>query len=301
MDVRKLDLNLLVTLEALLAERNVTRAAERIGLSQPAVSAQLARLRDIFEDQLLVPAQRGMTPTAYAIELQAPLRHALDQVRDVVTKSGDDFSPETAAMTIAIAATDIVQAGVCLPITLALRQDAPNMRFALRPLAWELVDKELENGTLDCAIIIPAAATPTMRVRPLHETTWHLIARVEHPVVRGSISLDQFCALDHVLTEPSRATFEGVTDTALKALGRERRVVLSVADFLVAMQAVARSDLIAVIPTSALRIKPTDLQFLEPPLKMPASKLVLAWHERVHAHPGHRWFRNAFVERFQMF
>lgn len=301
MDVRKIDLNLLVTLEALLAERNVTRAAERIGLSQPAVSAQLARLRDIFDDQLLVPAQRGMTPTAYAIDLQAPLRSALDQVRDVVTKSGDDFAPETAAMTIAIGATDIVQASLCLPSMLALRGHAPNIRFALRPLAWDSVDKDLENGTLDCAIIIPAAATPTMRVRPLRETTWHLIARVGHPSITGSISLDQFCALDHVLTEPNRATFEGVTDAALRAMGRERRVVVSVADFLVAMEAVARSDLIAVLPTSAIKVRRPDLQFLDPPLKMPASQLVLAWHERVHAHPGHRWFRNAFIERFQMF
>src|SRR5579872_6712201 len=104
MDTRRLDLNLLVALEALLAERNVTRAASRLHISQPALSAQLARLRNIFNDQLLLPAQRGMVPTARALELQGPLRRALDEVRRVTVR-GRAFDPADASLTLTIAAS----------------------------------------------------------------------------------------------------------------------------------------------------------------------------------------------------
>src|SRR6218665_263093 len=111
MDGKRLDLNLLVTLEALLAEQNVTRAAERLHLSQPAVSAQLARLRALFDDPLLVPAQRGMTPTAKALELLAPLRQSLEQVRAAVSDHAN-FDPARAQLTLTIACTDYLQAVV---------------------------------------------------------------------------------------------------------------------------------------------------------------------------------------------
>src|ERR1700722_15918702 len=113
MDTSKVDLNLLVTLEALLAEQNVTKAAARLNLSQPAVSAQLNRLRDVFEDPLLVPAHRGMTPTAKALELLAPLRQALDQLRTPLASHGS-FSPGRATLTVTIACTDYIQAAVVL-------------------------------------------------------------------------------------------------------------------------------------------------------------------------------------------
>ncbi|WOD09843.1 LysR family transcriptional regulator [Pseudomonas sp. NyZ704] len=120
MDTRRLDLNLLVTLEALLIEQNVTRAAARLHLSQPAVSAQLGRLRDIFDDPLLIPAHRGMTPTVKALELLVPLRQALDQVRATVT-THLNFEPATASLTVSIACTDYVQAALIKHLVVAMR------------------------------------------------------------------------------------------------------------------------------------------------------------------------------------
>ena len=131
MDTKRLDLNLLVTLEALLVERNVTRAAARLHLSQPAVSAQLNRLRDVFDDPLLIPVQRGMTPTAKAIELLDPLRQALDQVRATVA-THRNFNPAKARLTVAIACTDYMQAAVVKPLVLEFRTMAPGVRVALR-------------------------------------------------------------------------------------------------------------------------------------------------------------------------
>src|SRR5688572_30327208 len=119
MDSKRLDLNLLVTLEALLVEQNVTKAAARLHLSQPAVSAQLSRLRNAFDDPLLIPAQRGMTPTAKAIELLDPLRQALDQVRGTVARHRS-FDPAKAKLTVTIACTDYLQTAVVKPLVLAL-------------------------------------------------------------------------------------------------------------------------------------------------------------------------------------
>jgi DNA-binding transcriptional LysR family regulator len=127
MDTNRVDLNLLVTLEALLAERNVTKAAARLHLSQPAVSAQLNRLRDVFDDPLLVPAHRGMTPTVKALELLAPLRQALDELRNTF-QTHRDFSPARAALTLTIACTDYIQAAVVLPLVLALGRAAERNR-----------------------------------------------------------------------------------------------------------------------------------------------------------------------------
>src|ERR1700722_13760899 len=120
MDSRRLDLNLLITLEALLVERNVTNAAARLHLSQPAVSAQLNRLRNVFDDPLLIPAQRGMTPTAKAIELLVPLRQALDQVRATVA-THSNFDPAKAKLVVVIACTDYLQAAVVMPLVVKLR------------------------------------------------------------------------------------------------------------------------------------------------------------------------------------
>jgi len=133
MDSKRLDLNLLVTLETLLVEQNVTKAAVRLHLSQPAVSAQLQRLRQEFDDQLLIPAQRGMTPTAKAIELLDPLRQALDQVRATVA-THRNFDPAKAKLTVAIACTDYLQAAVIKPLVVKLRTRAPGVRVALRNL-----------------------------------------------------------------------------------------------------------------------------------------------------------------------
>ena len=140
-DTRRLDLNLLVTLEARLVEQNVTKAAARLHLSQPAVSAQLRRLRDVFDDPLLIPAQRGMTPTAKAIELLDPLRQALDQVRATVA-THRNFDPARARLTVTIACTDYLQSAVVKPLISSIRK--------------ETVAGAVEGWTLTCVEFAPS-------------------------------------------------------------------------------------------------------------------------------------------------
>jgi DNA-binding transcriptional LysR family regulator len=290
MDSSKVDLNLLVAFDALLAERNVTRAAKRLGLSQPALSAQLARLRDLFGDPLFLPAQRGVTPTARAIELEAPVRRALDQVQEVLAR-GRGFDPATADLTVAIAASDYGQLAVIAPLVLDLRLSAPKLRIAIRQLDGNLLGQQMEAGAVDLAVMTPSTAPRTLRTRLLFHERYVTIARPRHPMVKAKLTLDDFVALEHVVVSPRGGGFEGPVDTALTKLGRTRRIVVSTASFLFVPELVAGSDLIATVPERLVRERDKRLRVFEPPLPVEGFAMGLAWHERTHHHPAHRWLR----------
>jgi len=290
MNTKKIDLNLLVALDALLAERNVTRAARRLGLSQPALSAQLARLRDLFGDALFLPAQRGVTPTARAIELEAPVRQALDQVHNVLAR-GRGFDPATADLTVAIACSDYVQLAVIAPLVLDLRASAPKLRIAIRQLDGALLGPQIEAGMVDRAVMTPSTAPPALRTRRLFHERYVTIARRRHPGVKGKLTLDDFVTLEHVVVSPRGGGFGGPVDTALGRLGRKRRIAVSAASFLFVPELVARSDLIATVPERLVQGRAERLQVLEPPLPVEGFAIGLVWHERTHQHPAHRWVR----------
>ena len=291
----KLDLNLLVTFEALLAERNVSRAATRLGLSQPAVSAQLARLRDVFGDRLFIPAHRGMVPTNRALELQEPLRTALDEVRGVMG-GGREFDPARASLTVKIAASDYVQCAVLAPFAAGLRRRAPGIRIAALPLDGRVVGRQAELGDVDLAIMTRVTAPTTLRQRALLDERYVCIVRCHHPLVHGRLDLKTFLALDHVLVSPRGAGFWGPTDEALAALGHRRRVVLSVSAFLVVPEIIAHSDLIALLPERIARGRGRSLQVLKPPIAVEGFSQSMICHERAHQHAGHRWIRDTLAD-----
>lgn len=286
-----LDLNLLTALEALLAERNVTRAARRLNLSQSALSAQLARLRVLLGDPLLLPAQRGMIPTQRALDLQEPLHRALEQVRAVVTV-GTAFDPASSALTVSIAATDYIQYAVLMPLVAALTREAPGMRLAFRVLDAAALPSQMERGEVDMALMTPDTVPDHLRLRPLFEERYVAVVRHGHPGVGAVLDLDGFCALGHILVSPDGGGFSGATDSALAAHGRARRVAVSAASFLIVPEMVERSDLIAMVPERLVRDRGDRLRVLEPPLPVPGFAIALAWHDRTNAHPAQRWLRS---------
>jgi DNA-binding transcriptional LysR family regulator len=295
MDTKKLDLNLLIALEALLAERSVSRAATRLNLSQPALSAQLNRLRDLFGDPLFIPAQRGVVATARALELEAPLRQALDQVRAVVA-GGAGFDPGRADMTVSIASSDYAQTVILMPFVAALRKDAPKMRVALRSLQGADLYAQTESGLIDCALITPDTAPERLRARAVLDERYVVVRRLGHRRAGKQMSLDDFCALDHILVSPRGGGFQGATDDALAGLGRKRHVAISVPSFLVAIEAAATSDMIAVVPERLAKTHAERVAISNPPLTIPGFSLSLVWHERTHTHPAHRWLRDRLAE-----
>lgn len=291
-NIKNVDLNLLKALDALMETRSVTRAAERLGLTQPAVSGMLTRLRETFGDPLFIRTQRGILPTPRALELAGPLRHTLMDIQALLTPQG--FDPATAALTVTIAATDYAQKAVLVPLLSILRREAPHIRLAIRPVDLPTLGHQMEGGKLDMALITPDMALDTMRRRTLFEESYVCILRQGHPAMALPLDIDRFCALDHGLMSHDGSKFHGATDEALADLGYRRRVVAVVPSFLVLIELVRHSDIVAMVP-SRLVADVGDLHILSPPLPIPGFTKVLSWHERLQADPAHRWLRDTLA------
>ena len=290
-----MDLNLLVTLEALLAEQNVTKAANRLHLSQPAVSAQLSRLRDLFDDPLLIPAQRGMTPTAKALELLDPLRHALEQVRATLAEHRH-FDPGNAKLTVAIACTDYLQAVVARPLAVALRKQAPGVRIALRHLDPPQLEAQMVRGDVDLALMTPEHGPGSLRARRLFDERYVLIGRKRHPGLRRGLTVEEFARLDHVIVSLRGGDFTTPVDDGLAALGYQRNVALSAASFLIVPEIVSHSNFVALVPERLVRDRLDGLKIVECPFPVPGFTVSMLWHERNHGHSGQRWVRETVME-----
>jgi DNA-binding transcriptional LysR family regulator len=294
MDSKRINLDLLVTLETLLVEQNVTRAAARLHLSQPAVSAQLNRLRHEFDDPLLIPAQRGMTPTAKAMELLDPLRQALDQVRATVA-THKNFDPAKAKLTVAIACTDYLQAAVIKPLVLKLRMRAPGVRVALRNLDMPQLETQMARGDVDLGLMTPQAAPLSLRSRHLFDERYVLIGRRKHPRLRNGITVEEFAQLEHVVVSLDGGGFVTPVDNALTALGHRRNAVLSAASFLFVPEIVSHSDFVALVPERLVRDRADKLKVMDCPFPVEGFAVGMVWHERSHGHSGQRWIREAIV------
>ncbi|MDI9219345.1 LysR family transcriptional regulator [Pantoea sp. EA-12] len=288
-DIRTLDLNLLKALDALLDERSVTRAAERLSLTQPAVSGMLTRLRECFDDPLFTRTQRGIIPTLRALELAEPVKTILAEVSELLQPKA--FDPSTADITIKIAATDYALRAVVVPFMAALRLQAPGIRVAVLPVNNEQLSAQFERGDIDFALITPDTAPADLHARSLYDEDYVCLLREGHPLAQpDALTLDSFCAQDHALVSYVGGSFSGVTDKSLAALGRSRRVTLSVCSFLVLPEILRVSDLISVVPRRLTHNLP-GLSVLPPPLAIQGFNKIVVWHERTHRDAGHRWLR----------
>lgn len=288
-NLRRIDINLLLTLDVLLAEHNVTRAAERLSLSQPSVSVHLAKLRDIFGDPLLLPGPRGMRPTARADELREPLREALEALERAVAPASP-FDPALATHTWKVAATDYGESTILLPALSGLRMQAPGTRLAVLDLMPAQLVKQAEQGVFDLALHIAEEAPLELHQRILFTERYVLVGRHGHPRLQRKPTREQFCALEHVLVSRECGGFFGVTDKALAEVGLSRKVVLSVPHFLMVMSVLASTDLVAMLPSRLVRDNPA-LQVVEAPLPVPGYEMAMFWGERSHRDPAHKWLR----------
>lgn len=287
-DIKALDLNLLKALDALMETRSVTRAAERLGLSQPAVSGMLTRLREAFGDPLFLRTQRGVIPTPRAEALASPLRQALVDLQALLTP--ETFDPARSMMVLTVAATDYAQKAVLVPLVRALRHQAPGIRISIRSIDLPTLPQRMESGALDMALITPDMALETMRSRALFEEQYVCILRQGHPAAGAPLDLDRFCALDHALMSHDGSRFRGATDASLEEIGRSRRVVAVAPSFLVLIDLVRQSDLVAVVP-ARLVSDVSGLTVRQPPIRIPGFTKILTWHERLQNDPAQKWLR----------
>ena len=294
-NLRRIDLNLLVVLDALLAERSATRAGLRLGLTQPAVSAALARLRGHFDDPLMIRTPRGLEPTARALGLAAPLRAVLRDVEGLLEARGA-FDPLALSREFRLGLGDYA-AHVLLPDLLArLASEAPGVDLLVvdrvsRTNAADL----LTRGEIDVAMTVGPAPSAQITVEPLFEDGWVLAARSGHPIWADEVTAAALAAWPALLVSPEGERY-GITDRLLEEVGLRRRVALTLPQFLVAPSALAASDLVALLPTRLARALggPHDLRTAEPPFSSgPRFRVSLAWHRRDAEDPAHAWLRTA--------
>src|SRR6185312_7854862 len=298
-DIRRIDLNLLVALEALLDERSVTRAADRLALTQPTVSAMLARLRKLFGDPLFVRTQRGILPTPRAAALAPVLKQWLAEARALV--ADERFEPATAELTASVSANDYIQSALIVPFIERLRREAPKAQLAVRNPQFSDVAAMLADGDLDlCVTTTPEIPEADLRSRVLYEERYVCVVRSGHPLkARTAVTVDQFCRYPHAMVSPTEGRFVGPVDRALALVGRRRRVVLAAPGFLILPEILQTDDLIAVVPERVLRGRMRGLRTFVPPVDVPGFNVVLLWHQRLHQDPVHRWLRELLAATAQ--
>ncbi|MBE0612582.1 MAG: LysR family transcriptional regulator [Burkholderiales bacterium] len=295
MDIRNIDLNLLVALDALLAERNVSRAAVRLHLSQPAASALLARLRELFGDPLLLRSARGMLPTPRALELLGPVRRVLDEI-DAIVQPRAAFDAASAEHTFRLSSSDYVEYALVPKLVDYLERKAPGVRLEVSALDLPLVAKQMESGDVDLCITGLQNAPAGLHVRPLYMERIVSVVRRDHPGVGAHLTLDTFCSLEHIRVSVPGSGFSTQIDGALAALGRKRRVRLSVPHFLLVPEILARSDMISALPERLARGYAKKLRIFEPPLDLEGFTVGEIWHERNERDPAQQWLRDALLE-----
>lgn len=291
----RLDLNLLVALGALLEERHVTNAGHRVGLSQPAMSNALGRLRRQLDDPLLVRTPGGMVPTPRALALAEPVRQALAGVARALGDSGP-FDP-AAPRRFVLAVTDYAGCVLLPPLVEDLAFHAPGVDLDVRPFEEATRDDLLRRGEVDLAVEYFATLDDDFRRATLLEEDFRCVVRGDHPGVGKRLSLKRYVAYPHLLVSPRGGGGRGIVDEMLAQKGLQRRIAMNIPHFMVAPLLVARSDMIATLPRRiAEEVAPRyGLRILAPPLAITGFGLDAVWHTRTDQDPGRRWL----VERMR--
>jgi len=297
MNLRSVDLNLLVVFEALMAERHVTRAARRVGLSQPAMSNALGRLRQLFDDELLVRSGAGMEPTARALDLAEQVRPLLRQVDRIVSEDAA-FDAATATDTFRLRIADLLSFIVTPALMAALAREAPEVAVDIVHLTPEATVEALVTDALDIAVSMDLAVPQSIVEQPILEDRFVTLLRADHPERARIDTMEGFLACRHVRISQSPVD-DRFVEGRLAARGMERRVALTVPHWLTVPPVLAATDLVAVISAHAARrlIAADDrLAIAEAPFERAEFSWSLFWHKRHRSRPAHRWFRETLAD-----
>jgi DNA-binding transcriptional LysR family regulator len=295
MNLRSLDLNLLVVFDAIFTEKNITRAGTRIGLSQPAVSNALTRLRGHLKDELFLRGPDGLRPTPRAVELAGPIHAMLVDLERVLDPQA--FDPAVALRTFTVAAVDYFTVVVAPRLAAHLARHAPGVDIRIVPTAGQAMEL-LDRGEIDLA----AAAFGDVPERFGHltivEDEYACMVAANHPMAEKPPTLRAYAAARHVLVSP-RGDLNGFVDDELAKRGLTRHVVMAINHFAAAPNLVARTDLVVTAPRKVLEAYASERTVIFPaPVEAPRAfrRLDMLWHERLARHPAHQWFRSTIRE-----
>lgn len=298
MELRDLDLNLLLVFHQLLVDRRVSTAAENLGLTQPAVSNALKRLRTALHNDLFVRTYQGMEPTPYAAQLAEPVALAIQTLRDALQRE-DSFDPQTSERTFTIAMTDIGEIYFMPRLMDALVRLAPKCVVStVRNSSVSLVEA-LQNGTADLAVgLLPHLQAGFFQRRLFHHN-YVCLCRKDHPATREPLTLERFCSYGHVRVIAAN-TGHGEVDSHMARIGIQRDIRLEVPHFVAVGHILQRTDLLATVPErfAACCVEPFGLTALPHPVELPEIAINLFWHAKYHKEPANRWLRQLMFELF---
>jgi DNA-binding transcriptional LysR family regulator len=300
---RTLDLNLLRVFDALMAEGSLTRSAQVLAMTQPAISHALKRLHDAVGEPLFERAARGMRPTSRVEAVWPAVRAALGSLQQALAPAG--FDPSADPVNFRLAMVDATAVLLMPPLVRAIEGQHALANLRVLPLATRDPRPLIERSEADIAVgnfpeavaaIQSQGEEATLRHLRLYDTRYVCVMRAGHPLARGELTLDAFCAAHHLLVSFSGRP-HGFVDQSLTALGRRRRIVLTVNQFFTAGQVVIGSDLLTVLPQSFLSATgyQRDLVVRELPFDIASVQVEMIWHLRQDAEPAHRWLRELIV------
>jgi DNA-binding transcriptional LysR family regulator len=302
----RIDLNLLEYLDVLLRERNVTRAASHLGLSQPAMSNGLGRLRIMFDDPLLVRTSDGMAPTERALELQPMIREVLARV-DKAVQPQADFDAATAERFFRIMATDYAESTIFPPILHRLREAAPGITLdIMTPSDVSFLD--VEQGKVDMVINRFDSIPQSFHQKTIWEDNFSCMFSVDNPI-RHNFTLETYLQAQHVWVSktgmgvgvgmnPDDVQRLGWVDEALNLIGKQRRITVFTRHYQAAMLMAEQNDLIVTIPSKAAKLQAHNPRVVveKPPFEIPPIALKMAWSPLLQNNPAHQWMRRLIVE-----
>lgn len=298
MNIHSVDLNLLAVFDAVYRSRSVSLAAENLGLSQPAVSNALRRLRAQLNDQLFVRTGQGMLPTPFAQELGETVREAMARL-DAGLRQRRGFAPDTERRTFTITMSDIGEVVFLPPLLDLCRREAPGIAIRAVQLDAQATQEALASGEVDLAVgFIPNLSTG-VRQQLLFETDYVCMTRADHPSIGAKISRRQFAEAGQALAEAA-GTGHYLVERGLERAGLLDRVVLRVPHFLALPLIVAETDLVATVtrPLGEVFRRRAAIRLIEHPLDFPGLPIRQFWHERYHDDPASQWLRGAFLRLF---
>jgi DNA-binding transcriptional LysR family regulator len=298
MPEKHLDIYLLRCLRAFVEEAHVTKAAERMGSTQPAMSAVLRRLREIFNDPLLVRTEKGMVPTERARELAASLRTAIDII-DRAMAADQAFDPATAEMAFELAASESVSFMLLPRLIASVRERAPGVQLRVRIPDLLRARQSLEEGEIDLLLSFTRTAPEGLRSSALWGQKLTVIAARSHPV-RGELGLEDFLRWPHAAHKLGRggSSIEAAVDAALQRLQRQRTIGVWLPSAISVPAVVSRTDFLATVPEYVARdFAPLlQLKMLPPPVPLDDVRIGMYWHDRMHQNPPHKWLRQVVRE-----
>jgi DNA-binding transcriptional LysR family regulator len=298
MELSDIDLNQLVLFQQLMVERRVSKVADKLGLTQPAVSNTLAKLRRQFGDDLFVRTPKGMMPTPFAEQLAEPIGYALGMIHSGLNQHSR-FDPAQVKRAVTIGMTDIGEIVFLPELVERLRQAAPGMSLSTVRTTASNLREDMEAGKVDLAI----GPLPQLKAgffqRRLFRQRYVCLFRKGHPLDRKRLALDDFKAAEHLIIV-SAGTGHGKVDDLIRRAGVERRVRLTVPHFVSVGHILRRSDMVATVTERLAEslAEPFDLRFLPHPVPLPEVAINVFWHAKVHRSPAHLWLRGLLFDLF---